>query len=609
MNTTINATAQPDVPNPRGFWALIVTQFQGAFSDNLFKMLVILYLPVMMGHDNFPITAMAFLLFNIPFLLFPGFAGSLADKLSKKTVTVITKYIELAVMSMGLGGFFLNSPAMILTALFLMASQSALFSPAKYGILPEILEDKKLSWGNGILQLGTFIAIIAGTAVAGPLLESLGGKIYYAMFVLLGFTVCGLISSHAITKPAPANPARKISFNPWNGLGDSFKKFGQDRVLFLTMLGLAFFWFTGVLVSQTIIELGKEISDSPTRQSLLLAALSLGIGVGSVLAGYFSRGRVETGMVPFGGFGLAALCFILALGGWTYAMTLGLIFGLGIFAGIFDLPLAAMLQKRSPKEVKGGMIAASNFVTFSGMTVAALLFMGLFNWLKFSPDSIFLAAGSMTLTVSLISAWILRQQMMRFVATRLVSSVYKQNVLDHENVPEEGGALIVSNHVSYADAAILMAATERPVRFMMYKGIYDKFWMKPLARFIGAIPVRAKADPEETANALQAATDAINAGELVVIFAEGAITRTGKMAEFKRGLERIMSNARGPIVPVRLEGLWGSIFSFSSGRFFKKVPQRFPYPISVRFGNPMSAASTSAQVQSAVEQLEYAEGV
>ena len=191
--------------------------------------------------------------------------------MSKKTVTVITKYIELAVMSMGLGGFFLDSPAMILAALFLMASQSALFSPAKYGILPEILEDKKLSWGNGILQLGTFVAIIAGTAVAGPLLESLGGKIYYAMFVLLGFSAFGLFTSHGITKPAPANPDRKISFNPWDGLGESFKKFRNDRPLFLTMLGLAFFWFTGVLVSQTIIELGKEISDSPTRQSLLLA--------------------------------------------------------------------------------------------------------------------------------------------------------------------------------------------------------------------------------------------------------------------------------------------------------------------------------------------------
>jgi acyl-[acyl-carrier-protein]-phospholipid O-acyltransferase/long-chain-fatty-acid--[acyl-carrier-protein] ligase len=265
------------------------------------------------------------------------------------------------------------------------------------------------------------------------------------------------------------------------------------------------------------------------------------------------------------------------------------------------------LQKRSPKEVKGGMIAASNFVTFSGMTVAALLFMGLFNYLGFSPDSIFLIAGAAALIVSLAAAWILRHQMMRFIAMRLVSSVYKQNVLDHENVPAEGGALIVSNHVSYADAAILMAATERPVRFLMYKGIYDKFWMKPLAKFIGAIPVMAKADPEETANALQAASDAINAGELVVIFAEGSITRTGRMTEFKRGLERIMMNARGPIVPVRLEGLWGSVFSFSKGRFFKKLPMKFPYPISVRYGNPMSAACTSAQVQRAVEQLECLE--
>lgn len=592
-----------------GFWALIATQFQGAFSDNLFKMLVILYLPVMSGDVDLPITALAFLLFNIPFLLFPGFAGSLADRFSKKTVTVMTKYLELGVMTMGLFGFLLHSPALTLMALFMMASQSALFSPAKYGILPEILPEQRLSWGNGILQLGTFVAIIAGTAVAGPLLEALGGEIYWTTVVLLGLSVVGLVSSYRITKPAPADPERKISVNPWNGMGESFKIFRADRVLFLTMLGLAFFWFTGVLVSQTIIELGKAISDSPTRQSLLLAALSLGIGLGSVVAGYLSRGRVEVGLIPIGGVGLTGFCFALAFGEWNYATTLTLVSGLGIFAGIFDLPLAALLQQRSPKAVKGGMIAASNFVTFGGMTLSALLFMLLFNGVGLSPAAIFGVAGAMTLVVTFIAAWILRPQLLRFIAACLVRAVYKQQVVHPEHVPTQGGALLVSNHVSFADALLLLAASERPLRFLMYKGIYDKFWVKPVAKLAGAIPVMPKSDAKDIESALGKATEAIQRGELVVIFAEGGITRTGELAEFKRGLERIMKDVYAPIIPVHLGGVWGSIFSYSDNRFFLKIPKNIPYPVTVSYGHPLNSTTSAQHVRAAVQALDLQEAV
>lgn len=587
----------------RGFWALFAVQFQGAFSDNLFKMLIILYLPVMSGNVDFPITALAFLIFNIPYLVLPGFAGSLSDRLSKKTITVATKYIELGVMALAFSGFWFESTPMTLGALFLMASQSALFSPAKYGILPELLPESKLSWGNGLLQLGTFIAIIAGTAVAGPLLELLGGEIYWTVVVLLGLTMVGLVSSHTMTRPAPANPERAISVNPWNGLGAAFKLFRNDRVLMLTAAGLGFFWFNAVLVSQTIIEFGKATTTSPTGQSLLLAALSLGIGVGSVLAGFLSRGRIETGMVPVGGVGLAILCFILGIGSWGYGETLGLNFGLGAFAGMFSLPLSALLQQRAPKETKGGTIAASNFVNFSAMTVAALLFLGLFNGLGVSPQGIFLIASVFTMITAGFTLLVLRRQFLRFVATTLVRCVYRQQIKNAEAVPEEGGALIVPNHVSFVDALIVMAASDRPVRFLGYKGICDIWWIKPIAWFADVIPVAPRREFAGTDQALAKATEAIQNGEVVAIFAEGGITRTGEMKDFKRGLEYIMRDVDAPIVPMHLGGLWGSIFSYSGNRFFTKLPKRFPYPMTVTYGTPLPGNTKACEVKRAVEAL------
>ena len=296
-----------------GFWALIATQAQGAFSDNVLKMLVVLSLPSMVNDPEYPVTAVAFMLMSLPPLLFPSLAGSLADRFSKQRVAVMTKILEIAVMAMGLAAFRFQSPTLIWFTVFMMATQSAFFNPAKYGILPEILPESKLSWGNGILQMATFVSIIAGLSIVGPLVEIFDTRIYLASVVLIVLAGAGLVSSHFITKPPPASPTQAISLNPWSGMGQYFKVFYADRWLFLTMLGIGYFWFAAVLTNMNIIELSKEQDMSPVDLSLLLASIALGIGLGSPAAGFLSRNKIDVGLIPLGGLGLDSFSLVLLL--------------------------------------------------------------------------------------------------------------------------------------------------------------------------------------------------------------------------------------------------------------------------------------------------------
>ncbi len=430
----------------RGFWALIVTQFQGAFNDNCYRMLIVLFLPLLL-YPEFPTTEIAFLLFNIGYLLFPGLLGALSDRYSKQAITVVTKYLELGIMAAALVAFWFANPWFMLILLFLMGVQSAFFSPSKYGILPEILPPGRLPWGNGYMQMGTFAAIILGQALAGLMYDHFQHNISIAGLFLLGFTLIGLVSAHFVTRPAPAEPTRPIPINPWKGLFHYLGQFYADRWLFLTLMGVTYFWFVGALVMQNIIEYGQltlrtSLSlgfmrlETGALIGLLSATLSLGIGVGSVAAGYLSRGRIEPGLAPLGAVGLVIFSVLLALTRFNivifvivhglagpqwafpvvYATQLVLMLGLGASAGLFVVPLSAMLQHRCPKNAKGGMIASLNFVTFSGMTVAALCFLALHTFLGVSPYGVFLIAGIMTLFVSLVFWYTAPVFMLRFLA-------------------------------------------------------------------------------------------------------------------------------------------------------------------------------------------------
>ena len=597
----------------RGFWALIITQFQGAFNDNAFKLLICYFLlraSLGTGSDAqdealaTQISSLAALLFAVPWILFPGYAGALADRFSKQKVTVWTKYWELLVMVVGFVAFRLGSTTLLWTMLFMMSMQSAFFSPAKYGILPEFLPEKKLSWANGMLQMFTFLAIILGTAAPGWLRDRLGDRTYLAAVPLITLSFIGLMASRQITRPPAANPQQRIPLNPWSGIGKYLKLFLADRWLFLTMLGIAYFWFAGVMVQTNILRFGIiELDLAQDKHiSFLLASLAAGIGIGSVASGYLSHGRIEPGLIPPGALGLAVFSGFLAWPGFNYTACLGLLFGLGFFAGFYVVPLNAVLQYRSPTDVKGGMIATNNFVCFAGMAAASGLF-----WLSgeagLNSYHIFLVVAIMTLVVGIYICTLLPMFLLRFLLWIPMSTLYRIKTVGHDNVPQRGGALLVANHMSFVDALVLTASTDRLVRFIMAEEFYNTWWARPICKIMRAIPISARSGPRDLINSLKTATEAIQQGDLVCIFAEGQISRTGQLLPFRKGFERIMKGVDAPIIPVHLDRLWGSIFSFEGERFFWKLPRQLPFPITVSYGAPMPARTGAPELRNAIQEL------
>ncbi len=610
---------QPDANerfDVKGFWALIATMFQGAFNDNAYKFVLIYYLCDKFADEaagrpatwvTTVLAALGLLMFALPYLLFPGLTGALADRYSKRTVTIATKWWEVGVMVVGLLAFWIDSVPLMAVMFFMMNMQSAFFSPAKYGILPEMLPESRLSWGNGLLQMATFVAIILGVGVVGPLMD-LGLGVYWLSALLIVLSTLGLLASYQVTPVAAACPNRRISLNPWSGLGKYFQCFWRDHVLFLTMVGGGFFWFFGGLMQSNVIVLGESVLNwSHQYVGYLQLSVALGIGLGSVAAGYLSRRKIELGLVPLGLAGMTAMAGLLYFPWTSFPVLTALLFALGWSAGFFEVPLAASLQHRSPREMKGGIIAAYNIVTCLGISIAGLvlLIQPIFvpTGQTVNPYNIFIAGAGMTLLMGLYLCLRLPTFILRTVLWILGNTIYRVDTRGRHYIPEKAGALIVANHTSFVDALILTASIDRPVRFLISQEIYAVRWIRPFAKAMRAIPVSPMAQPKDLIRALHSATDAINSGELVCVFAEGQITRTGNLLPFRRGFERIMKGTDAPIIPAHLDRLWGSIFSYSEGRFFLKLPKRIPYRVAVTFGAPMNAASPTVEVRERIQRL------
>jgi len=600
-------SAGPERRGILGFWALVVTQFQGAFNDNAYKWLITFFLVDLLGKtaaQERQIVAVIGGLFAVPFLLFPVYAGTLADRFSKQRIAVAMKYFELVIMALGLLGFWLHMPKLIWPTLFLMLTQSAFFSPAKYGLLPEILPEKKLSWGNGVIQMGTFVAIILGTVAAGYLYDALAERVYLTSLPLLGLSALGLACSHFITRPPAANPTQRIHANPWSGMRRYFGVLRRDRWLFLTVLGSAYFLFAGALVQMNVMSLGLHglQLESKGEISALAFALALGMGLGSLACGYLSRGKIEVGLVPLGALGMSVVSVLLASPHFGFAGVSVLLFVLGFSGGVYVVPLSAVLQYRSPADMKGGMIATSNFVSFAGVLLAAVVY-AVLGFMGVGPYHLFVVVSLMTMAVGLYICWLLPVFLLRFILWCLTSTLYRVRVLGRDNVPETGGALLVANHTSFIDAVIIAVSIDRPIRFVMFQDIFETAWIKPFAKAMGAIPISASAGPSDLLDSLRTASDAIRSGELVCLFPEGQISRTGQMLPFKKGFERIMRDVDAPIIPIHLDRLWGSVFSFEGGRFFWKIPRRIPYRITVNFGAPMPGDTAPFELRCRIQEL------
>lgn len=590
----------------RGFWSLVATQFQGAFNENGLKNLVVFIIlgMAMEKGDRDRLVLVVGALFSIPFILFSMTGGFFADRCSKRTVTIWTKFFEMAVMVLAIAALGWQNLNLEMAAVFLASTQAALFGPSKYGLLPELLPESKLSWGNGVLELGSFLAVIAGGVSGALLADVFHGRQGWSGLIFLGLSLVGLIFSFGITKVPPADPTKKFHANP---IGDLWVQLGlirQDRVLWLAVLGNTYFWFLGALLTANIVFYGSDVLHSTsTRTGVLQAGVAIGIGLGSLAAGYLSGGKVEYGLIPLGSVGMTVFGVLLSAPNISFPHVLVLLAALGFSAGFFAVPVNALIQHRPDEKDKGGVIAAANLLSFVGIGGAAGVYYLFQHYAHFSPPSIFLTVSLVTVAATLYVLYLLPDALLRLLLWFATHTLYRVHLEGRENIPARGGALLVPNHVSMVDAVLLIAAIDRPIRFLMFKGSYDHWLVKPFAKIMGVIPISSQLRPREMIQSLRTATQALKDGEIVCIFPEGQMTRIGQMLPFRRGMERIVKGVDVPIIPANLGGVWGSVFSFERGRFLWKLPRKIPYPVTVTFGKAMPSGSSAQQVRRAVQEL------
>ena len=604
-----------------GFLALVATQFFVSLNDNMFRWIVVpvgkeLFndqwrtMPeIIRKHMNAESLALSLGLasFTLPFLVFAATSGFLADRFSKRRVMILCKVAELVIIGVGATAVHIRNAPLMFLVLFILGGQAMMFITSKYSAIPELVRSEEISKANGLINMVSMSAIILG-ALAGNWLYDKPWHHYTA--ALLGVATCGLITSLFIGKLRAANPARPF---PWNQVGQTTSDLWElisKRSLFLAALGSTYFWMLGALSQINIDQfVTKHLCLFQSQVGPFLGVLTIGIGCGALLAGFVSRGRVELGLVAFGGLGIATASILLSIvpgGSLEHPAVAGHYFGLallflmGLTAGVYDIPLQAFLQDRSPPESRGSLMAAYNFLTFAGMLLAAGIYWLLSSPLHLSSRAIFLVCGLTTLPVTFLIIRRLPFETAHLLTRMIVGCMYHVRVEGLENVPT-GGALVMSNHVSWADGILLGLSTPRHPRMIAYADYFNNPWLHWFGRLGRIIPLGTSR--KSMVQSIRAAREALRNGELVCIFPEGGITRSGKIEEFRPGFLSILKETDAPVVPVRLIGLWGSIFSYEGGRFFWKWPKHWRYPVIVRFGKPIWNPTDGEQVRQAVVEL------
>ena len=608
--------------------SLLIAQFFGAFNDNAWKLMVALIAGRSILHTGGlsqadieaatqTQTSIAFIVFTLPLMLFSLPSSCFADRISKRTIIIVMKGAEVLLMAAATAVLFFAPTAvwLMLFVLALMGIQSAIFSPAKYGILPELLPHQRLSHGNGLLGMWTFFAIIAGTGIAGGLLDIAGDSVWLAGLVLLILSIIGLAASFkvpAVPAAGSHEPLGETVLNAWRSIRG-------ERVLFLTVLGMAFYWTIASLLGQDFLVYSRAVLQcTETETGYILASFVLGVGLGSVLAAKLSASKVESGLIPCGAVGMAIFTVILSVASpakidaetatSAYRTFLFLVFPLGISSGLILIPLEALLQWRAPVQRRGSVIALTNVLVFAGILTGSFIAEAL-SRIGFSSSGIL--AGAAVIMVA-GTAWALRllpDAFLRFIIVLLTHTVYRLNVVGRRNIPDEGGVLLVPNHVSLVDGLFLLATIDRPVHFLVESTYFHHRLLKPFMKALGAIPISSSGGPRVVLSAMRKAREYLDNGEVVCIFPEGEITRTGMLLPFRRGFDRIVKGRDTAIVPVNLDRVWGSIFSWEGGRFAFKLPRRLPYPVTVSFGTPLAPGTPVEDVRRAVQDLGAAAAV
>jgi len=616
---------QFDLLRQRRFLPFFLTQALGAFNDNVYRQAIIglLFWLGVSPEQRTLYTNLAPALFILPYFLFSATAGQIAEKLEKSKLIRITTMMEIAIMSLAAVGFLTQNMTLLLVALFSTGLQSTLFGPVKYSILPSVLKPEELTGGNGLVEMGTSLSILAGM-IFGGLIFKLAGTHgpEVAATAIIALAITGNLVSRAIPRAEAGAPDLKIN---WNPLPESLAivRLARKQVAVRNaILGVSWFWFVGtVLTSQLPTYAEVNLGGTATLYIFALALFSIGTGAGSMLCEKLSARTVEIGLVPLGAFGISAFMidlyfarsgaavahgldvagFLQQPGSWRIAVDLT---GIGLFAGFFVVPLFALIQSRTPREELSRVIAGMNIQNALLIVLAAVLGIVVQRYFGWTIPQVFLALAIANVLVAIYIFTLVPEFLMRFLSWVLVRTLYRLRVQGVEdNVPDEGAALIVCNHVSYMDALILSASIPRPVRFVMYYRIFDIPVMRWIFRTAKAIPIAsARENPELMQRAFAEIDAALAAGELVGIFPEGALTKDGGIAKFKSGVERVLAHANDsgrpvPVVPMALLGMWASMWSRRDSRFGRmRVPRRFRAHVEVIAGEAVDGNGTDADL-------------
>lgn len=621
--------SQTTLLKQKKFLPLFFTQFLGAFNDNFLKNAVVILIAFremkIAGLDSGVTVALVGGCFIFPFFLFSAQAGLISDSIDKAKLIRLVKLAEVFIMLIATVGLLTQSLALLLTSIFLMGVHSTLFGPVKFSILPQHLNEDEIVGGNAIIEAGTFLAVLLGTIGGGVLIGTPNGN----QWVAAGLIVCSL-AGYASSLKIPAAPPivtgpLKLEWNPIPPTLSILRSLKKTPSVFNSAMGLSWFWFLGAAFLTLFPTYVKEtLNQDSSVVTLFLSIFTVGIALGCLLCERLSRHHLELGLVPFGSIGMSLFCVDLFFAGGMDSSFQEHLTGIGpflgtslgrrivfdlacfsIFAGFFAVPLNTLIQLRSSSEERSRVVAANNILNALFMVVAAI-FLAICAKQKVSIPTIFLALALMNAVVALYIYLLIPEFLLRFIVWGLANIIYRLKITGRENIPREGPALLVCNHVSFIDWMIVAAAVKRPVRFVM-----DHHFMKGL--ILKRIFTRAKVIPIapgwENPTVLQEAFNKIafelSQGELVCIFPEGKITKDGKMNPFKPGVERILESTPVPVIPMALINLWGSFFSREGGRAAFKIPKRFWSRVGLVIGKPVPPQEvTAASLFKSVEELQ-----
>ncbi|VVD76982.1 glycerol acyltransferase [Pandoraea aquatica] len=566
------------------FW----TQFLGAMNDNVFKIaftsLVTYHASLFQDVDGKTAAFLISAIFIAPFLLFSATSGQIADKWDKARLIRFVKTLEIAIMVVGAAGFVWTSAPLLYVCTFLMGLHSTLFGPVKYAYLPQHLANHELVGGNGLVEMGTFVAILVGTIIGGELAGAGAGALPWIGGVCIGLAVLGRLVSTWVPQTAAAQPDLRINWNPFTETWRNLRIARNDRAVFQSLLGISWLWFLGATFLASFFNFSRDVlGANPDVVTLLLAMFSVGIGMGSLLCERLSGGKVEIGLVPFGSIGMTVFAVDLyfasrggAPGGALLTVgqfvsqpahwrILADLFLLAMFGGFYSVPLYALIQSRSAPSHRARIIAANNILNALFMVVSALMAMMLTK-AGLTIDQLYLVTGILNALVAIYLYTLLPEFLIRFVMWLMLHTIYRIEVKGADQIPDEGPCVLVCNHVSFADAVVIGASIRRPVRFVMDHRIFQIPVLSWFFRTVGAIPIApAHEDAAGLERAYAQIAKALDAGDVVCIFPEGKLTASGDLQVFRQGVQRIIERSPVPVVPMALRGLWGSFFSRHGG--------------------------------------------